>query len=93
MLPPSDGTLAFLSKVVYNLGVAGEDPRWNSRTMIPTLLDFTSNRAYAARRGLSIGPWLLEDGAIGPLEACQGRRRHRGACSGPQGARGGPLDC
>ncbi len=40
-----------------------------------TLLDFTSIRAFAARRGLRIGPWLLEDGAIGPLEACQGRWR------------------
>ncbi len=43
--------------------------------MIPTLLSFTSIRDFAARRRLHIERWLLEDGAIGPLEACQGSWR------------------
>ena len=75
MPPPSDRTLAFWSTVIFNLGAAGAEPRWNARTVIPTLLDFTPIRAFAARRGLGIGPWLLEDGGLGPLEACQGRWR------------------
>ena len=61
--------------MIFNLGAAGAEPRWNARTVIPTLLDFTPIRAFAARRGLGIGPWLLEDGGLGPLEACQGRWR------------------
>jgi hypothetical protein len=43
--------------------------------VIPTLLDFTSIWTFAALRGLRIGLWLLEDGAVGPLEACQSRLR------------------
>ncbi len=75
MPPPSDRKLAFWSTVVYNLGAAGVDPRWNSRTVIPTLLRSTSIWAFAKRIGLHIELWLLEDCTIGPLEACQGRWR------------------
>ena len=73
--PPSDRTTAFRSTVVYNLGHAGADPRWNCRTAIPTLATFDPIRAFAARRGLSIHAWLFNDRALGPLEACQGRWR------------------
>jgi hypothetical protein len=72
MPPKSDRTTAFQSTVVYNLGAAGVDPRWKSRTLIPTLHGFAPIRAYAARLGLSIEAWLFNDGAQGPLEACQG---------------------
>ena len=75
MPPPSDRTTAFRSTVVYNLGQAGADPRWNCRTAIPTLATFDPIRAFAARRGLSIEAWLFNDRALGPLEACQGRWR------------------
>ena len=61
--------------MVYNLGAAGVDPRWNCRTAIPTLASFAPIRALAARRGLHIEPWLFDDRAVGPLEACQGRWR------------------
>jgi hypothetical protein len=54
MPPPSDRTTAFQSTVVYNLGPAGIDPRWNCRTAIPTLVAFDPMRAFAVRLGLSI---------------------------------------
>jgi hypothetical protein len=74
---PSDRTTAFRSTVVYNLGAgaAGADPRWNPRTTIPTLATLAPIRALAARRGWAIDAWLFNDGAAGPLEACQGRWR------------------
>ena len=69
MPPPSDRTTAFRSTVVYNLGQAGADPRWNCRTAIPTLAAFDPVRAFATRGGLSIEAWLFNDSALGPLEA------------------------
>ena len=72
-----DRTSAFRSTVIYNLGARddGAAPRWNSRTCIPTLASFAPARALAARRGWQIDLWLYDDGAAGPLEACQGRWR------------------
>jgi hypothetical protein len=76
-----DRTTAFRSTVIYNLGGgdAGAAPRWNPRTLIPTLASFAPVRALAARRGWNIEQmieaWLYDDGAAGPLEACQGRWR------------------
>ena len=70
--------MAFRSKVVNNLGVAGANLHWNNRTQIPTLAGFAPIRAYAAtpaRLGLFIEPWLYNDGAAGPLNACQGNWR------------------
>ena len=67
--------MAFRSTVVYNLGAAGASPQWNSRTQIPTLKGFAPLRAYAARLGLDIEPWLYNDRAAGPLEACGGNWR------------------
>ena len=72
---PSDRAAAFKSTVVYNLGAAGVDPRWKCRILIPTLSSFVPIRAFAARCGLSVDHWLFDDGAPGPLEACQGRWR------------------
>jgi hypothetical protein len=70
-----DRTTAFRSTVIYNLGggAAGAAPSWNSRTLIPTLASFAPVRALAARRGWNIEAWLYDDGARGPLEACEGR--------------------
>jgi hypothetical protein len=77
MPAPDDRSSAFRSTVIYNLGAgdAGADPRWNPRTFIPTLASFAPVRALAARRGWQIDSWLYDDGAAGPLEACQGRWR------------------
>ena len=76
MPAPSDRTAAFRSTVVYNLGAgAGEEPRWNSRTLIPTLSSFATFRALAARRRWPIEAWLFDDGAVTALEACQGHWR------------------
>jgi hypothetical protein len=71
MPPPSDRTTAFQSMVVFRLGPAGVNTRWNGRTAIPTLATFDPIRAFAARHGLLIEPWLFNDRALGPLEACQ----------------------
>jgi hypothetical protein len=75
MPPPSDRTTAFQSMVVFRLGQAGVNSRWNGRTAIPTLATFDPIRAFAERQGLLIEPWLFNDRALGPLEACQGRWR------------------
>ena len=74
-MPASDREVAFRSTVVYNLGAAGADPRWKCRILIPTLASFAPLRAYATRRGLAVDHWFFDDGAPGPLEACQGRWR------------------
>ncbi len=72
-----DRTSAFRSTVIYNLGARDDAaaPRWNVRTCIPTLTSYAPARALAARRGWRIEAWLYDDGAAGPLEACQGRWR------------------
>ena len=75
MPPPSDRTTAFRSTVVYNLGHAGATPRWNCRTVIPTLAALDPVCGFATRRGLFIEAWLFNDSALWPLEACQGRWR------------------
>jgi hypothetical protein len=75
MAPLSDRAAAFRSTVVFRLGEAGADPRWNCRTAIPTLASFAPIRALATRLGLHIEAWLFDDRAVGPLEACQGRWR------------------
>jgi hypothetical protein len=49
-----DRTSAFRSTVIYNLGGGDAGPRWNRRTLIPTLESFAPVRALAARRGWNI---------------------------------------
>lgn len=75
---PSERTLAYRSRVIFNLGPgdeAGGGARFSPRSLIPTLTDLGPVRTLASRLGLRIGGWLYNDRQATALELCQGRWR------------------